>query len=175
MNTPTEAEIAFCAGLFEGEGCISRSSNSCNSFAIAIKMTDREPLERFRDIMGAGEITYSPVRHEGHKPQFTYRIANWSEIIKTIEMIRKWLCPRRIRQIEKALESRPKFPRGEPACPETPFASVMGYQRHKYQGTTPCEICLESRRLYMNAWRADRLGRPIRRYTRRQDRGSIIN
>src|SRR3990167_5406713 len=52
-------EIAWAAGLFEGEGCISvhRSKGRRPQPKLNIAMTDLEPMERFAKALGVGNVT----------------------------------------------------------------------------------------------------------------------
>jgi hypothetical protein len=50
------AQIAWAAGLFEGEGTIV---DSAGPVQLRVKMTDLDVLERLLDVFGVGEI-YGP-------------------------------------------------------------------------------------------------------------------
>jgi hypothetical protein len=51
-----DAHTAWAAGLFEGEGTITRSNGRAR---LAIKMTDEETVRRFHKTVGAG-VVYGP-------------------------------------------------------------------------------------------------------------------
>lgn len=46
-----ETDIAWAAGLFEGEGCISKGAQP-HHIKLILRMTDKDVVERFRDLMG---------------------------------------------------------------------------------------------------------------------------
>ncbi len=52
-------EIAWAAGLFEGEGCITKNGNSP---ALRLNSTDEETVIRFQRIIGAGAV-YGPYQY----------------------------------------------------------------------------------------------------------------
>lgn len=53
---------AWAAGLFDGEGCIvlDRSHAYRRQVGLTLAMTDRDLVERFRDVVGGGTITIRP-------------------------------------------------------------------------------------------------------------------
>ncbi len=155
---PTEAEIAWAAGLYEGEGTAIWLKSGRGQW-LAVRMTDREPVQELCRIFGGnfkdGHINPGEVG-KGYKPKYMWRISAWRDIIRVSEAIYTWLSPRRKAQLDKVLAHRPEFPRGERACPAEPFPSVLGYTRHRRLGEPACELCMESNRLY---WAKHRVGR----------------
>ena len=61
-----ETHIAWAAGLFEGEGCISANN------VLRLQMTDKDVVERFRDIIGFGKIYHYPPRDSSRKETWTW-------------------------------------------------------------------------------------------------------
>jgi hypothetical protein len=59
------AQIAWAAGLFEGEGTIV---DSAGPVQLRVKMTDLDVLERLLDVFGVGEIygPYESGSRDGH-------------------------------------------------------------------------------------------------------------
>jgi hypothetical protein len=59
------AQIAWAAGLFEGEGTIVDSTGSVQ---LRVKMTDLDVLERLLDVFGVGDIygPYESGSRDGH-------------------------------------------------------------------------------------------------------------
>lgn len=60
MTDPTEVEIAWAAGLFDGEGYVRRVDSRHRQ--MALQMTDKAIVERFRDAVGGGPIRGPEVR-----------------------------------------------------------------------------------------------------------------
>jgi hypothetical protein len=148
MNT--EAGIAYCAGLYEGEGSLITPSRG--SARLAVQMTDLEPLQKFQSIMG-GRISgpFTDRKRPGRKPWWCYAISNWGEVSKVIILIRPWLSPRRQARIDEALARMPQHFRRPFAfipCDYEPVASPAGYLKHRRKGERACATCLKSNRMY---------------------------
>lgn len=93
----TQAEIAWAAGLFEGEGCISFGSSNPDYRLpkMQITMSDRDVLLRFERIVAAGSVSEKPFqRAEHHKRQWSWR-AHGRVAHAVYLMLRPWLCSRR--------------------------------------------------------------------------------
>ncbi len=157
---PTEAEIAWAAGLYEGEGTAIYLKSGRSQW-MAIRMTDKEPIERMCRLFGGNfkDAFINPGEvGKGYKPKFMWRVSAWRDIIRVTEAIYPWLSPRRQRQIDAVLVHKPAHPRGELACPPEPIPSVLGMQRHRKNGVPPCDTCRRSWNLYY-AERRKRLGK----------------
>lgn len=59
MDELSEAEIAWMAGLFEGEGCILKH-NGENSIRLQLQMDDQDVIERFYALVGFGKVGIRP-------------------------------------------------------------------------------------------------------------------
>src|SRR5262249_42311059 len=159
------AEIAWAAGLYEGEGTIVRiakvGKNGGPSSWMSIRMTDREPIEEMVRIFGGSfsdKVRVPSETAKGYKVKYGWRVSAWRDIIRVAEAIYPWLSPRRKAQVDAVMAFRPEHPRGELACPSEPFPSVLGYQRHRKLGIPVCDICLKSWNLY-SAERRKRVGK----------------
>ncbi len=95
-----EEEIAWAAGLFEGEGCFSSTCEKTPRASMA--STDLDVLERFAKIVGCGSIKPT------HRKQKAHHKSSWQwyslngEFDRVYGMLRKWLSPRRIAAAELA-------------------------------------------------------------------------
>lgn len=101
-GAPTEAEIAWAAGLFEGEGTITTSGGRPR---LALKMTDVEPVQRFAEIVGYGRL-YGPYgnkaaeRRDGHRRKRSFMwVATGEEGRRVAEMLLDGLSQRRRDQV----------------------------------------------------------------------------
>lgn len=108
----TTAEMAWAAGLFEGEGCISvggqkRRSGGC----LIIRMTDLDSLERFMSIVSVGRIRgpIAPTK-ANHKPSWEWRVGTWAEVERLLLEFKPWLGARRNAKADELL-ARPVTPR----------------------------------------------------------------
>jgi|TARA_R100000995_G_scaffold28451_1_gene12496 hypothetical protein len=77
----TEAEAAYIAGLFDGEGTItykkykekkSKGTYDCWRISMEIAMTDRSVLVWLTEVLGCGTLNKKP-RKNGHKMQYRWR------------------------------------------------------------------------------------------------------
>ncbi len=75
----TTAQIAWAAGIVEGEGCITLNGGSkaknrpALSPMLSVGMTDEDVVTKFRDIFAPKLNIYRTVQ-EGHKPYFTVKL-----------------------------------------------------------------------------------------------------
>lgn len=90
----TESEIAWAAGLFEGEGNLTITTTHCNAGLVT---TDKDVLERFRTIVGFGSIYHrtEPSRPSHYKPQWLWRATSARDTLALIELFRPWFGERR--------------------------------------------------------------------------------
>ncbi len=120
----TEVELAWAAGLFEGEGCFtfSKMKNRKNSIKVSavIGMTDKDVLDRFASIMGFGNIK-GPYKssYPTCKPRYTWEVQSQPDVLRTIDLLLPFLMSRRrdkaleIKQeIENRLYAKLGFPKG---------------------------------------------------------------
>jgi hypothetical protein len=77
----TEAEAAYIAGLFDGEGTITykkykekktKGTYDCWRISMEIAMTDKSVLVWVNEVLGCGTLNKKP-RKNGHKMQYRWR------------------------------------------------------------------------------------------------------
>jgi hypothetical protein len=68
VATPTDADVAFFAGFFEGEGSCGKLSGS-RALSVDVRQKDPEMLYRMRDLWG-GSVKFSAVRDGKPSPTF---------------------------------------------------------------------------------------------------------
>jgi hypothetical protein len=107
---PTDAEVAWLAGLLEGEGYfgVIRSHVGGKVYVyprIGVTMTDRDVVQRAVTIMGAGKV--HPVKPYGasRKPQYRLHISG-RRAAEWMGCLRPWMGERRREQIDAALNHR---------------------------------------------------------------------
>lgn len=101
------ADIAWAAGLFEGEGCISirdrpNTRAAGPSARLSLTSTDHDVALRFQRIVG-GKLDESPYVRNGfahHKPIWTWRIENAPGVIQVLRLLRPYLGERRAAKAE---------------------------------------------------------------------------
>lgn len=98
-----EVEIAWAAGLFEGEGWYTRQPNG--DPIMAIRSTDRDVIEHFRDVMGYGNVR--PVNKGArYKRQWHWQTSGYPAVERITGLFRPYLGARRLRQYERVMGTR---------------------------------------------------------------------
>jgi hypothetical protein len=105
LPEPTTEQIAWAAGLFEGEGCIGFTAR--NSVALTVHTTDRDVLARFVEIVGTGSI-YEIKRTEEErahlKPIYEWQSSDSRKVAPILTDLLPWLGERRRLRALAALE-----------------------------------------------------------------------
>ena len=104
-------ELAWAAGLFDGEGSVttsrsarSRTIEACLPQSAAAGIPN--VLERFQRAVARGRI-YGPRKRSdpwSKLPQYRWRSTNITDVCTTIEMLWPWLCEAKRNQTVNALE-----------------------------------------------------------------------
>lgn len=102
----TREEIAYVAGLYEGEGNVCRRKDYRNVI-LSIRMTDREPLEKVLEYTTIGSVTgphksTGPTKGREYTPIYSYKVYG-SNVQAFIAMVWSHLSPRRKAQARAAL------------------------------------------------------------------------
>lgn len=110
----TETEIAWAAGLFEGEGSINWSTGSGTlperhrpQARLVIGMTDRDVLERFARVVGHGTVR-PKAKHRSWQPHFkdawVWEVRTWETVTAVLNMLLPWLGERRSARAHEIFE-----------------------------------------------------------------------
>lgn len=101
----SQAEIAWAAGVFEGEGSVSWNERN-HQARFSMAMTDRDVMERFISIIGSrATLTMSKLRDPKYKTIFQWACL-YDEFEPLCELFRPWLCNRRLNKMTEVLEKR---------------------------------------------------------------------
>ena len=105
LSAASEGQIAWLAGLYEGEGsCGARRSSARGAvLQMSIKMTDLDVLERAQSITGLGRV-YGPYRRgpAHYKPQYAWTLAS-VDAYAVLIAIWPMLLSRRQEQVASAI------------------------------------------------------------------------
>ena len=86
---------AWAAGLFEGEGCITTSSNGTYP-SLQLEMTDKDIVDRFASIMGVGNVRYKDRKDKpSWKPTYRWTIQRKAEVVRILSMFLPYFGDRR--------------------------------------------------------------------------------
>lgn len=103
IGVATREQLAWAAGLFEGEGCVGFYGGK--QPVASISSTDRDVVERFRDIFGFGTIRTKP-RQAPWKDCHDWRVTNFEHVQVVIAALWPWLLTRRQAKAEEVLRSK---------------------------------------------------------------------
>jgi hypothetical protein len=90
MPTPGE-EIAWAAGLFEGEGCMTQSGGRK---VMRLASTDEDTVRRFSEIIAVGKI-YGPYEQGPPRKPFWVWVASGVDALLALRLMISWLGERR--------------------------------------------------------------------------------
>ena len=145
-----EAQIAWAAGIYEGEGCAYT-----NGVAIRIKLTmcDEDIVRRWGATIGVGRFNGPYQPRSGGKPFYEWSVCKYHDVVRVYEMFKPWLGLRRTEQFERVVFCREPPKMRTPAGPDCgfykePVPCTRGYFRHRARGESACLTCRASRVLY---------------------------
>jgi len=105
-----DTELAWAAGFFDGEGCVSVSRTLATAepvIQLSVSQVQREPLDRFAAAVGVGKV-YGPYTKKSKpraKPCYQWSITG-SDADAVFERLRPHLCAPKIEKYEHLLEVR---------------------------------------------------------------------
>lgn len=59
--------IIWAAGLFEGEGCIVSNRPNKRRYELRLRMSDKDVVSQFAEVVGFGTISFEPSNNSNHK------------------------------------------------------------------------------------------------------------
>jgi hypothetical protein len=157
------SDIAWAAGLFEGEGCFSlHDGRRCRA---QLAMTDRDIVERFHAVMGFGTIRDKASTNPRHRHQWMWAANSRAEFERTVTLFRPWLGERRLARAQEILEHLVATDYKEMTCAycgKTETVRVSMNSVRKRYCTRACKSLayqkrnLPSRAAYQREWRKRR-------------------
>ncbi len=93
---PDREDLAWAAGLFEGEGCIYMHPNhTVPTVRVEVTSTDLDVLEHFQQVVGFGTISPHVRAKPHHKLPYKWRGSGHERSQALVAMFWPWLGPRR--------------------------------------------------------------------------------
>lgn len=123
MSTASETDIAWAAGLFEGEGHLTirhRGNNWRSTFEMGVTSTDHDVVERFAAIVQCGNVRRRETRN-GWKTQYVWTCGG-TKARTLADRFRPYLGARRtarLTAIERSIAESQPHPRPCEQCGET--------------------------------------------------------
>lgn len=145
MSDPIQ--IAWAAGLFEGEGCISSTpkvGTRARNRVLALVMTDRDIVERFHRVVGGvGTFRSRRLTNDKWKDQWEWRCTGWGEIVHVLTLLGPHLGERRSAAAAAMLASPPLGRGVREHCKRAghPFFGPEANYRISPRGAKVCLTC----------------------------------
>lgn len=152
----TRENIAWAAGLFEGEGCVGVYSKPDGARGprkapvMKISMTDLDVLEKFQRIVGFGKIHGPTIRRQpNHKPVWSWSCGGTEKVQALLAAFWSYLCARRQAKAQEVIVAMASIP------PRPSAARNFCRRGHRYSEETTyrygnkrrCAICDTERSL----------------------------
>lgn len=153
MNELLPTEVAWLAGIYEGEGSCAITTG--RAIRVEIVMTDQDTIERIRTITGLGSVRSLTRRDEKYKDAWRWSIGS-SDAVAFLTAILPWLGQRRLERAQKAIENwktnKRQSSAGDTECVKGHSYDAPNNRRTQY-GT--CHLCnLEASKRYREKKRA---------------------
>lgn len=98
----TEAQIAWVAGIIEGEGCFSVSNKSPKSWWISVRVTDLDIIKRLQAYTGIGSTNQDKSTYYiGKKPVYSWIVTKKVQRVWLANLIMPWLGERRSKRLKQ--------------------------------------------------------------------------
>lgn len=144
-------DVAWAAGLFEGEGCITifdQKHNVLPLIRLQVQMTDRDVVAQFCDVVECGKVS-GPKRvgRPNRKPVYVWAIGNRKDVERILLAFLPWFGERRAAKAQLTLAEIAKL---DMMCDEcgtvfrshrisSRFCSIKCRNRWHYMQNRPAE------------------------------------
>lgn len=140
------SDIAWAAGLFEGEGCFTWSRSKAMP-AAKIGSTDFDVLEKFQRVVGFGRIGAAYQKGGfGTKPSRVWETTRFEYVQALIAYFWPWLCQRRRARAKEVLAHALERSR---ACRRRPRGTMLAL----FPGRRAVDLSVQENRQYQKAIR----------------------
>lgn len=139
-------DVAWAAGLFEGEGCISLPKSG--GVRVSLAMTDPDIVERFHRIVGFGKTFNRAPSGTGTKKVYGWYVNDRRDIAQFLELIGHLLGQRRTARAIEALERIAAMRDYARQGGDIQHGTLSGSATEKRRGLPVCEACRDAKRAY---------------------------
>jgi hypothetical protein len=135
----TRERVAWMAGIFEGEGCISTYDGGV---ILTVKMTDEDVIRRFGECAGIGAVNgpYTDPRLPNFKPTWAWRCNRSAKSYALLVAMWPYLCSRRRSKMEAAISALKLH---------GPISGRVHGTSASYKQGCRCDGCKAGRRAYL--------------------------
>lgn len=99
--------MAWAAGLFEGEGCVSarvrRTNKHDRSIVARLRMSDEDVVRRFHSVVGVGHVNGPYLDSDRKKPTWVWQTGSFEAVQAVIAFMWPWLHSRRRARMRELL------------------------------------------------------------------------
>jgi hypothetical protein len=146
---PTESEIAWAAGFFEGEGYFSGITRSLKDGprlypTVGINNCDLDMLLRFQAIVGVGTTKPRTKSKTGVKPQFRWIVTARADVEHVRDLLWPWLSERRRARADELFDNRGSLLTRSHCLRGHAYTPENTYQWKHYRW---CRACREEKRV----------------------------
>lgn len=141
-------ELAWVAGLLEGEGCFSLGpwvnrvkSDKIRQIRVTCEMTDLDTIQRLHEYSGIGSIRREAridKRYDNAKPLWGWSASKRREIVPFLESILPYMSSRRTSKINELLE----YAREHPMI----YGTTVHGTYNGYRSGCKCTDCMQAMR-----------------------------
>ncbi len=139
----TRENIAWIAGIIEGEGCFQMTNNAIN---IVVNMTDEDVIRKIHRLSGLGRF-WGPLENPPHKPMYRWRVSDGFGVYAMLAAIHPYLGVRRQTRCEELMRWFAK---------RKVWKSKIHGTRARFKAGCRCEPCKRACYDYQAAWLAQR-------------------
>lgn len=98
-----KTDLAWAAGLFEGEGCVSVREVKGHPYAyLILGTTDEDVVARFHKVVECGRLSVRPLKPP-HKDLHLWQTGRHEDVRRLIEVFRPYMGARRSAKMDEAL------------------------------------------------------------------------
>lgn len=137
-------ELAWAAGLFDGEGCTRTAQGPRRQYMkawLTVSQNDRQVLDRFQAAVGVGKV-YGPYAARGRKnPQYQFVVSDFPQVQAVVAMLWTWLSPVKRAQAKVALLSATRRVRKIAWLRCRNDHPLIGPNRYEKNGRVECRRC----------------------------------
>jgi hypothetical protein len=102
-------EIAWAAGIIEGEGCLTRRKSKPGCASLSVGMTDEDVVRRLHAVFGAGSVR-GPLSRGSGKPFWVWHVAKRAHLLAILPVVYPYMGLRRRARIEEVLGAFREIP-----------------------------------------------------------------
>lgn len=104
----TDHDIAWAAGIFEGEGTIvlhkRKAPYRAFTCSLSVSMSDKDVIDKFLEVIGCGSLYYQAPKGPTYKPSWRWHIQDMPGVRKALNKLLPYLMSRRTSKANEMLK-----------------------------------------------------------------------